>query len=46
MRRVEEDGNWCLMCPYESPGLHECWGEEFENLYQKYELEGRYKKKV
>jgi len=46
MKRVEDDGDWCLMCPHESPGLHECHGEEFENLYQRYEREGKYKKKV
>ena len=35
MKRVEEDGDWSLMCPHDSPGLHECWGEEFEKLYTK-----------
>jgi hypothetical protein len=34
------------MCPNECPGLYECWGEEFERLYQKYEEEGRGKKTV
>lgn len=46
MKRVEEDGDWCLMCPHESPGLHECYGEEFDNLYQRYESEGKFKKRV
>ena len=46
MKRVESDGDWCLMCPDQSPGLHEVWGEEFENLYHKYESEGRFVKKV
>ncbi len=46
MRRVEADGNWALMCPSECPGLHECWGEEFEKLYEKYEREGRARKVV
>lgn len=46
MRRVEANEDWCLMCPHESPGLHDCWGEEFEQLYQKYEIEGRYRTKV
>ncbi len=40
MKRVEEDGNWSLFCPHEAPGLHECWGEDFERLYQQYEQEG------
>jgi ribonucleoside-diphosphate reductase subunit M1 len=35
MKRVEEDGIWSLMCPHECPGLHDCWGEEFEKLYTK-----------
>lgn len=38
MRRVESDGKWSLMCPDECPGLYDCWGEEFDNLYQKYAL--------
>merc|ERR1719433_1541994 len=46
MKRVEEFGDWCLMCPNESPGLADCWGEEFENLYMRYEAEGKYRKKV
>jgi ribonucleoside-diphosphate reductase alpha chain len=41
MRRVEENGKWTLFCPNEAPGLHDCWGEEFEALYLKYEEEGR-----
>lgn len=36
MRRVEADGDWCLMCPHECPGLFDCWGDEFDALYQKY----------
>merc|ERR1711981_158584 len=46
MQRVKEYGDWCLMCPHESPGLADCWGEEFEKLYKRYEAEGRYRKKV
>jgi len=34
------------MCPNECPGLSECWGEEFEQLYEKYEKEKRGKKTV
>jgi len=43
---ILQDGDWCLMCPDQSPGLHEVWGEEFETLYEKYEKEGRYEKKL
>lgn len=46
MRRVEEDSDWTLMCPHECPGLYTNWGEKFEEIYLKYEAEGRYKKKV
>lgn len=46
MKRVEQNAEWCLMCPHESPGLADCYGEEFEKLYEKYEAEGRYRRKV
>jgi len=46
MKRVEEDGVWSLMCPHQSPGLQDCWGEKFEELYQRYEDEGKYLKQV
>lgn len=41
MRRLEEDGDWTLMCPNECPGLPDVWGDEFEELYTRYEREGR-----
>jgi len=41
MQRVKDNGTWTLMCPNECPGLSDCWGEEFEKLYTKYETEGR-----
>merc|ERR1719268_697442 len=46
MKRVESDGVWSLMCPHECPGLADCWGEEFEKLYTKYESEGKFRKQV
>merc|ERR1712212_236371 len=46
MKRVEEDGQWSLMCPHECPGLHEVWGDQFEEFYTRYEEEGRAKKTV
>merc|ERR1711892_1469645 len=46
MRRVKEFGVWSLMCPHECPGLADCWGEEFETLYTKYESEGKFRKQV
>jgi len=41
MQRVEEGGDWTLMCPNECPGLSDAYGKEFEALYTKYETEGR-----
>lgn len=41
MKRVEMNGDWTLMCPNECPGLADCYGEEFEKLYTKYEEEGK-----
>ncbi|MGE0590482.1 MAG: ribonucleoside-diphosphate reductase subunit alpha [Cyclobacteriaceae bacterium] len=46
MRRVENNEMWSLFCPNEAPGLAECWGEEFERLYEKYESEGKFRKQV
>ncbi|KAL5596512.1 hypothetical protein BROUX41_006737 [Berkeleyomyces rouxiae] len=41
MKRVEKNEDWTLMCPNECPGLADCYGDEFEALYTKYEREGR-----
>lgn len=46
MKRVEQNEMWSLMCPHDCPGLADCWGEEFEALYEKYEKEKRYMKQV
>ena len=40
MKRVEEGGDWSLFCPDRAPGLSDCYGDEFEALYVKYEEEG------
>ena len=37
MERVELDEYWTLMCPHECPGLTETYGEDFRELYTKYE---------
>jgi ribonucleoside-diphosphate reductase alpha chain len=37
MSRVENDLDWTLMCPHECPGLADCWGKAFEDLYVHYE---------
>ncbi|MCF8237027.1 MAG: ribonucleoside-diphosphate reductase subunit alpha [Saprospiraceae bacterium] len=46
MERVKEDGEWSLFCPNEAPGLHDCYGGEFEALYHRYEQEGKARKTI
>lgn len=41
MKRVEQNGDWTLFCPNEAPGLADIYGDEFEELYHRYEQEGR-----
>ena len=50
MKRVEQNGKWSLMCPDECKGLSDAYDKkdqlDFENLYTKYENEGKFKKQV
>jgi ribonucleoside-diphosphate reductase alpha chain len=46
MKRVKENGTWSLFCPNEAPGLADVYGEAFENLFTKYEEEGRARKTI
>ena len=46
MKRVEENGEWTLMCPNECPGMSDVYGDEFETLYLKYESEGKGRKTI
>lgn len=46
MKRVENNEEWSLFCPNEAPGLADCYGDEFEKLYEKYEREGKYRQQV
>jgi ribonucleoside-diphosphate reductase alpha chain len=41
MKRVESNENWTLFSPDEAPGLHNVHGDMFEELYSRYEQEGR-----
>ena len=41
MERVDANGDWTLFCPNEAPGLADCVGAEFKELYERYEREGR-----
>lgn len=42
MKRVIADQDWTLMCPNECPGLPDVWGDQFDELYTKYEREGNH----
>ena len=44
MERVKNNETWSLMCPYESPGLSDVYGDKFVELYEKYESEGKVRK--
>ncbi|XP_074032298.1 ribonucleoside-diphosphate reductase large subunit [Leptinotarsa decemlineata] len=46
MKRVVDNGVWSLMCPHKSPGLSDCYGEDFEKLYERYEAEGNFNRQV
>ena len=46
MERVDNNGTWTLFCPNEAPGLTDVWGDQFKELYEKYEKEGRGRKTV
>lgn len=46
MKRVETDADWTLMCPNKCPGLSDTYGAKFEELYTKYETEGRGQKTI
>jgi len=46
MKRVEADQDWTLMCPHECPGLADVHSKKFEDLYVKYELDGKGRRKV
>ncbi len=46
MKRVEDNGDWTLMCPNECPGLADNHGAAFEKLYTQYEAEGKGRKTI
>jgi ribonucleoside-diphosphate reductase alpha chain len=46
MQRVEEDGDWTLMCPNECPGLADTHSAKFEELYTSYEASGKGRKTI
>ena len=40
MRRVEQDGDWTLMCPSKAPDLIDLYGDAFDKAYEQYEADG------
>ena len=46
MNKVENDEYWYLMCPNKCPGLSDCYGDEFESLYNKYVIEEKFNKRI
>lgn len=46
MEKVEANEEWCLFSPDEAPGLSDVYGDEFVELYNKYEREEKYVRKV
>lgn len=46
MEKVHSDDDWCLFCPNECPGLSENWGDKFKTLYETYEKDEKYRKKI
>lgn len=46
MERVHTNQDWCLFCPSVCPGLSDVHGADFKQLYEKYEQEGKYTKKL
>jgi ribonucleotide reductase alpha subunit len=46
MERVKDNGKWSLVCPNECPGLADVYGDEFKNLYEKYEQNGKIRKTI
>lgn len=46
MQRVEANEDWSLFCPNEAPGLYDVYGKEFNELYERYEREGKQRKTI
>ena len=39
MKRLQEDGDWTLFSPSDTPDLHELYGKAFEKRYEEYETQ-------
>ena len=41
MEKVKKNEDWNLFCPHICPGLADCYGDEFNKLYEKYSNNGK-----
>lgn len=46
MKRVEMNGKWSLFCPNEAKGLADCFGKEFDDMYEQLEKIGKARKQI
>jgi ribonucleotide reductase alpha subunit len=46
MTKVKKDEDWSLFCPHQCPGLADCYGAEFNTLYESYCLAGKANKTI
>ena len=46
MERVMGNKTWSLFCPDKCEGLSDCYGDEYTELYLKYENEGKFNKQI
>ena len=46
MEKVKKDEEWALFCPHKCPGLADCYGDDFNKLYEKYKAEGKANKMI
>ena len=46
MQKIENNEDWYLMDPNRCPGLANVYGDEFNELYNKYVSEGKFEKKI
>ena len=46
MEKVKADAEWVLFCPHKCPGLADCYGKDFVDLYNKYVKESKGSKTI
>ena len=46
MEKVKADDEWVLFCPHKCPGLADCYGKDFVDLYNKYVKESKGSKTI